>query len=116
MIRGVFSKDCARSASISVTRVSVFCCIENVKNDPDQKGMAGLFPMGSAFEGPFRFDQDVSDVLNIAHFDRALTDLKQAFNWHKNRWQQRGTSRSVSTMRDRRCGSFSAVRQAPHRR
>jgi hypothetical protein len=51
--------------------------IENVKNDAYQKGKAGLFPMGSALERPFRVDQDVCDVLDIAHIRRALTDLKQ---------------------------------------
>src|SRR6266849_699721 len=43
----------------------------------DEKAMAGLLPMVAAVERSFRIDQDVGDVLDVAHFLVAAPHLQQ---------------------------------------
>jgi hypothetical protein len=43
----------------------------------DKQRMAGLFPMVTFVEAAFGIDQDVSDVLDVAHFPFALPYLQQ---------------------------------------
>ena len=51
--------------------------VEDVQDGADQQGMAGLLPMAALFEAPFGIDQDVGDVLDVAHFPFAAADFKQ---------------------------------------
>ena len=44
---------------------------------PNQEGVARLLPMVPPLQGPFRIDQNVRDVLDIAHFGVSAPDLEQ---------------------------------------
>ena len=48
-----------------------------MQDRPDQQRMAGFFPMVAAVQRPFRIDQDIGDVLDIADFVIAAADLEQ---------------------------------------
>jgi hypothetical protein len=41
--------------------------IEDVENGADQQGMAGFLPMVPTFKRSFRIDQNIGDVLDVAH-------------------------------------------------
>jgi hypothetical protein len=51
--------------------------IEDMEDGADQQRMAGLFPMVAAFERALGIDQDVGDVLDVAHLVGAAPDLEQ---------------------------------------
>ena len=51
--------------------------IEHVEDRADEQRVAGLFPMVSLFERAFGIDQDVGDVLHVAHFPFAAAHLEQ---------------------------------------
>ena len=51
--------------------------VKDVEDRSDEQGVAGLFPVVALFETAFRIDQDVGDVLNIAHFPFAAAHLEQ---------------------------------------
>ena len=53
-----------------------FFGVENMQDGANQKGVAGLFPMGAPLEGAFRIDQNVRNVLDIANLVRAFADLQ----------------------------------------
>jgi hypothetical protein len=51
--------------------------IEHVQDGADQECVGGFFPMVAALEGALRVDQDVRDVLHVAHLVRAAADFEQ---------------------------------------
>jgi hypothetical protein len=51
--------------------------VEHVQDGADEQRMARLLPVVPLLERPFRIDQDVGDVLDIAHFPFAAADLDQ---------------------------------------
>jgi hypothetical protein len=51
--------------------------IEHVQDRPDQKRMAGLFPMVALVERAFGIDQNVGDILHVADFLVAAPHLQQ---------------------------------------
>ncbi len=55
----------------------VWLGIEDMQDRADEKAVAGLLPMIAAIERPFRIDQDVGDVLDVAHFLVAASHLQQ---------------------------------------
>lgn len=55
----------------------VWLGVEDMQNDAHQQGVAGLFPMVSPFERPFRVNQHVGDVLHVADFPRSTPNLQQ---------------------------------------
>jgi hypothetical protein len=52
----------------------------------DQQGMAGLFPVGPPFERPFPINEDVGDVLDVAHFPFTLSHFQRGIApaWRSN--------------------------------
>ncbi|MDT4867134.1 hypothetical protein FQZ97_1020270 [compost metagenome] len=55
----------------------VLAGIEHVQDGADQQRMAGLFPVITSLQCTFRVDQDIGDVLYIAHLVGAATHLQQ---------------------------------------
>ncbi|MCY1168247.1 hypothetical protein D9M73_82350 [compost metagenome] len=55
----------------------LFLGIEDMQDRPDQQRMAGFLPMVAAFERPFRVDQDIGDILDVADLVLAAADLQQ---------------------------------------
>jgi hypothetical protein len=55
----------------------VLARVEHVQDGADQQRMAGLFPMVALLQRAFGIDQDVRDVLHVAHFMRATADFQQ---------------------------------------
>ena len=51
--------------------------VEHVQDRPDQKRMAGLFPMVALVERALGIDQDVGDVLDVADFPFSPANLEQ---------------------------------------
>ena len=51
--------------------------VENMQDGADQKGVAGLFPVGAPLQGAFRIDQNVRDVLDVANLVRAFANLQK---------------------------------------
>ncbi len=51
--------------------------IEDVEDRPDQQRVAGFLPMAAPFERPLRIDQDVGDVLDVAHLVGTFADFQQ---------------------------------------
>jgi len=51
--------------------------VEDMEDRADQQRMAGLLPMVPAFELALGVDEDVGDVLDVAHFAVAAPDLQQ---------------------------------------
>ena len=51
--------------------------VENMEDGSDEEAVAGLLPMVAAFERAFGIDENVGDVLDIADFVGAATDLEQ---------------------------------------
>ena len=51
--------------------------VENMEDRADQERVAGLFPMIAAFERAFGIDQDIGDVLDVAHLGVAAADFEQ---------------------------------------
>ena len=51
--------------------------IEDMQDRADEQAVAGLLPMIAALERSFRIDQDVGDVLDVAHFLVAAAHLQQ---------------------------------------
>ncbi len=48
-----------------------------MKDDADQERVAGLFPMGAAFERSFGVDQDIGDILDVADLGRSFANFEQ---------------------------------------
>ncbi len=51
--------------------------VEDVEDGADQEGVAGLFPVVPFLQRSFWVDQDVRDVLDVAHLPLALSHLQQ---------------------------------------
>ncbi len=51
--------------------------VEHVQDGAGQQRVRRLLPVIAPFLGPFRIDQDVGDVLHVAHLLRALAHLEQ---------------------------------------
>ena len=51
--------------------------VEHMQDGADQQGMGGLLPMVAPLARAFRIDQDVGDVLHVAHLVLALAHLEQ---------------------------------------
>ena len=51
--------------------------IEDMQDRANEEAVAGLLPMIAAVERSFRIDQDVGDVLDVAHFLVAAPHLQQ---------------------------------------
>jgi hypothetical protein len=51
--------------------------IEDMQDRADQQRVAGLLPMAALFETALGIDQDIGDVLDVAHFPLAATDFEQ---------------------------------------
>ena len=51
--------------------------IENMQDGADQQRVAGLLPVVAAFQRAFGIDQDVGDVLDVAHLMLAAAHLEQ---------------------------------------
>ena len=51
--------------------------VEHMQDGADQQGVAGLFPMVPAFKRALGIDQDIGDVLDVAHLVRPLAHLQQ---------------------------------------
>ncbi len=51
--------------------------IEDVKDGADQKRVAGFLPVVPLFEAAFGIDEDVGDVLNVAHLPLATPHFEQ---------------------------------------
>src|SRR3546814_17203926 len=49
----------------------------NVQNRTDEQRVAGFLPVISALERPFRIDENIGDILNVANLVLAATDLEQ---------------------------------------
>src|SRR3546814_9001098 len=49
----------------------VFARVEDMQDGPDQQRVRGLFPMVALLQRSFGIDQNVRDVLHVAHFMRA---------------------------------------------
>src|SRR3546814_10756961 len=54
-----------------------FLGVENVQNRTDEQRVAGFLPVISALERPFRIDENIGDILNVANLVLAATDLEQ---------------------------------------
>ena len=50
--------------------------VENMQDRADQERMAGFLPMVPAFQCAFGIDQNVSDVLHVAHLGVTAADLE----------------------------------------
>ncbi|MNT85999.1 hypothetical protein D3C72_2262380 [compost metagenome] len=48
-----------------------------MQDGADQQSMAGLLPVVAPLQRAFGIDQDVCDVLHVAHLMRATPDLEQ---------------------------------------
>ena len=46
----------------------LFLRIKDMEDGPNQKAMAGLFPVATVFESAFGIDEDVGDVLDVTDF------------------------------------------------
>ncbi|MCY1364078.1 hypothetical protein D9M69_508680 [compost metagenome] len=55
----------------------VFARVEDMQDGTDQQCMAGLLPMIAPLQRTFGIDQNVRDVLDVAHFMRAASYLQQ---------------------------------------
>jgi hypothetical protein len=55
----------------------VFARVEHMQDGPDQQRVRGLFPMVALLQRAFGIDQNVRDVLHVAHFMRAAPYLQQ---------------------------------------
>ena len=55
----------------------VLAGVEHMQDGADQQRVRSLLPMVAAFECAFGIDQDVRDVLHIAHLMRAAPDFQQ---------------------------------------
>ena len=51
--------------------------VEHMQDGADQQRVAGLLPVVPPFERAFRVDQDVGDVLDVAHLPFAAAHLQQ---------------------------------------
>ena len=51
--------------------------IEDMKDGADQKRVAGLLPVVPLFEAAFGIDEDVGDVLDVAHLPLAAPHFEQ---------------------------------------
>jgi len=51
--------------------------IEDVKDGADQKRVTGLLPVVPLFEAAFGIDEDVGDVLDVAHLPLATPHFEQ---------------------------------------
>src|SRR3546814_2321875 len=54
-----------------------FLRVEDVKDSADQERVGGFFPMVPPFERTFGIDQNIGDILDIAHLMRAAAYLQQ---------------------------------------
>ena len=50
--------------------------IEHVQDGADQERVRGLLPVIAALARALRIDQDIGDVLDVAHLVRPLADLE----------------------------------------
>ncbi len=55
----------------------LFLGIEDMQDGADQQGMTGLLPVAAPFQRPFRINQDVGDVLDIADLVRPFAHFEQ---------------------------------------
>jgi hypothetical protein len=55
----------------------VFARVEHMQDGPDQQRVRSLFPMVALLQRAFGIDQNVRDVLHVAHFMRAAPHLQQ---------------------------------------
>ena len=55
----------------------VWLGIEDMQDRADEEAVAGLLPVIAAIERPFRINQDVGDVLDVAHLLVAAPHLQQ---------------------------------------
>ncbi|CRX12436.1 hypothetical protein PAERUG_P64_East_of_England_6_01_14_03954 [Pseudomonas aeruginosa] len=55
----------------------VFARVEHMQDGPDQQRVAGFFPMISLLQRALGIDEDVGDVLHVAHFMRAAPHFQQ---------------------------------------
>ena len=76
--------------------------VEHVQDGAGQQRVGGLLPVVAPLRAPFRIDQDVGDVLDIAHLVRALAHL-----------QQRIEARRARVGRDRTAGSARTATRQP---
>src|SRR3546814_8978762 len=53
-----------------------FLRVEDVKDSADQERVGGFFPMVPPFERTFGIDQNIGDILDIAHLMRAAAYLR----------------------------------------
>ena len=69
----------AGSARKVATRASVFSVfgVEHVQDGADQQGVRGLLPVVAPLARAFGIDQDVGDVLHVAHLVRAAAHFEQ---------------------------------------
>ncbi|GHE45778.1 hypothetical protein GCM10019059_00190 [Camelimonas fluminis] len=51
--------------------------VEDMEDRADQKRMAGFFPMVPLVQAAFGIDQNIGDVLHVAHFPLAAPHLEQ---------------------------------------
>ena len=51
--------------------------IKDMQDRADQECVTGLLPVVALLQRAFRIDQDVGDVLDVAHFVRPAADLQQ---------------------------------------
>ena len=51
--------------------------VENVQDGADQQRVAGLLPVIAPLKGTLRIDQDVGDVLDVAHLVRSFAHLQE---------------------------------------
>ena len=47
-----------------------------MQDGADQEGVTGLLPMVTPLERAFRVDENVGDILNVAHFGVATPDFE----------------------------------------
>ena len=71
--------------------------IEDMQDRADQERMAGLFPMVAPFQGAFGIDQDVGNVLDVAHLAFAAPHFEQrVIGGGLRRWSDRTAARGRS--------------------
>ena len=51
--------------------------IEDVKNYADEQGVAGFLPMGTAFKGAFRVNQNIGNVLDVPDFGSTFAHFQK---------------------------------------
>src|SRR5215831_1633600 len=52
-------------------------CIQHMKDRPNKQRVTRLLPVIALLERAFRIDENIGDVLNIAHFMQSAPNFKQ---------------------------------------